>query len=77
MHYTINTTELRKEMIGAGYTTILSFAMASGVSRATIGKILSGEIRPSADVMDKLADTLHLTPEKAGEIFFAENLRSV
>ena len=76
MRYTVDTTELRKEMLDAGYKTIVAFSDAADVSRVTMGKVLSGEIRPSADVMDKIAAALNLAPAKAGSIFFVDNLRS-
>ena len=52
----------------------MELSVETGVSRATLGKILRGEIQPSSDVMYKLAEGLNLSPERAGKIFFAENL---
>ncbi len=69
-----NVKELRKEMAEKGITTIMELSVETGVSRATLGKILRGEIQPSSDVMYKLAEGLNLSPERAGKIFFAENL---
>ena len=66
--------ELRKEMAEKGLTTIMELSAETGVSRITLGKILRGEVQPSSDVMYKLVEGLNLSPEKAGKIFFAENL---
>lgn len=74
-NYIVDTISLRKRMIDQGYTTISSLSEASSVGRNTLGKILDGRIRPSADVMDKLSLTLRMSPEQAGSIFFAQNLR--
>jgi transcriptional regulator with XRE-family HTH domain len=71
-----DTKELRKMMIEFGYGTIVELSEASGVNRNTLGKVVNGEIQPSADVMYKLAKTLKMSPEKAGTTFFATNLLS-
>ena len=52
----------------------MELSAETGVSRITLGKILRGEVQPSSDVMYKLVEGLNLSPEKAGKIFFAENL---
>lgn len=66
--------ELRKEMAENGITTIMELSDKTGVNRVTLGRILRGEVQPSSEVMYKLVDGLNLSPEKAGKIFFAENL---
>jgi len=67
--------ELRKAMVDAGFDTNSKLATASDVNRNTIGKILSGKEQPSAPVMYKLTETLNLSSERAGRIFFNHNLR--
>lgn len=75
-NYTVDTIALRKLMIEQGYMTISSLSKASDVGRNTLSKVLDGSIRPSADVMSKLAVALTMSPEVAGRVFFARNLRS-
>lgn len=70
-----NTTELRKLMAEKGIITVLELSEITGINRRTLGKVLRGEIQPSADVMYKLAEGLEISPEIAGKIFFAEDLR--
>ena len=68
-----NTTELRKLMAEKGIITVLELSEITGINRRTLGKVLRGEIQPSADVMYKLAEGLEISPEIAGKIFFAEH----
>ena len=72
--YVTNTAELKKEMIDSNLEMITELSEASGVDRNTLGKVVSGKIQPSADVMVRLATTLNLSSHRAGEIFFAEKL---
>ena len=65
---------LKKLMIENGFNTVVSLASASGIDRNTLGRILSGENQPSAEVMEKLIQSLNIEPQKAGEIFFKINL---
>ncbi len=71
MSYTINAKELKKLMIENGFDTILSLAEETGVNRTTLGKILSGEQKPSSDAMYRIAAALKISGEQAGKIFFA------
>lgn len=71
-NYTVDTIALRKLMIEQGYMTISSLSKASDVSRNTLSKVLDGSIRPSADVMSKLAVALTMSPEVAGRVFLPE-----
>lgn len=73
--YIVDTIALRKIMVEKGYNTVSSLAIAANVSRNTLGKVLDGSIRPSADVMDKLSATLEMAPETSGRVFFTQNLR--
>ncbi len=72
--YTVDTKELRKCMIGAGYNTIGSLAEASGVNRNTIGKLLNSELKPSTDVIERIAFALKMDGLEVGKIFFANEL---
>lgn len=69
-----NVKELRKSMIDAGLNEIQSLSKASGVNRNTLGEILSGKRQPSADVMYRLTVSLNLSPDRAGAIFFSQEL---
>ena len=74
--YKTDIIELKKAMIEAGLDKIIDLAEASGVDRNTISKILSGEIQPSSNVMERFVIALSLSPERAGRIFFNPNLRN-
>lgn len=69
-----DTIALRKSMIDAGFDKIVELADASGIDRNTLSKVINGEAQPSSNVMDKLVSALQLAPEKAGQIFFSQNL---
>lgn len=73
--YVVDTITLRKLMVEKGFNTISALAKEANISRNTLGKILDGSARPSADVMDKLSVALDMTPETSGRVFFAPNLR--
>lgn len=73
--YTTDVIELKKAMVEAGLDKIVDLSNASGVDRNTLSKVISGEIQPSSNTMDKLVSALKLPPEKAGRIFFKPNLR--
>lgn len=74
-NYVVDTVSLRKLMIENGFTTISALSKESNVGRNTLGRVLDGSIRPSADVMDKLSVTLNMSPETSGRVFFAQDLR--
>ena len=69
--YKVDTEELRVSMARAGFSTIEALASAAGVNRNTTSGVISGKLRPSSDVMYKLADALKLDGLTAGRIFFA------
>lgn len=75
IRYKVDTIELQKAAVERGLTKIKALAIASGIDRNTLGKVMSGKITPSATVMYALANTLELTEEQAGIIFFNRNLR--
>lgn len=66
---------LKKIMVEQDLEKISKLSQIAGISRSTLGNILSGKTQPSADVMHKLVATLKIPPEKAGEIFFNHDLR--
>ena len=75
MLYKCDTCELEKAQIDMGYRTNVALSKASGINRNELGKIKSGKKLPTAKEMYALASTLCLSSEKAGQIFFATNLR--
>jgi len=76
MTYVTDNNALRKIMIDKGIKTVTKLAEMSGVNRNTLGKVLNGEIQPSADFMYKLVACLEISPEVAGNIFFNNDLRT-
>lgn len=75
-HRFVDVVALRKLMIDKGFLTVTSLSDATGINRTTLGKILNGEQLPSSESMYRLAKALNIASEEAGNIFFAENLRS-
>jgi transcriptional regulator with XRE-family HTH domain len=73
--YKANTNELKKAMIDSEITTISELAELTGVSRNTLSKVLSGDVQPSSEIMDRLVEVLKIAPEIAGRIFFSQHLR--
>lgn len=69
-----DTVALKKIMVERELDRINALSEASGVSRTTLGNILSAKAQPSAEVMNKLIDALKIPPAKAGEIFFSSIL---
>lgn len=74
--YTTDIVEIKKLMAENRIDTIKELSEKSGINRNTLGKILNCEIQPSSDTMERLVFTLKIPPEKAGRIFFSNNLRS-
>lgn len=74
--YCVDVIELKKIMVAKGLDKLVNLARASTVDRNTLSKILSGEMKPSTTVIEKLMCALDIPSEKAGEIFFKQNLRN-
>lgn len=74
--YCTDIIELKKLMIECNLETNLALSEASGVDRNTIGKITSGKEQPSALNMYRIALALHMSPDKAGSVFFKPILRN-
>lgn len=74
MAYAVDTIELKKAMINAGIDTVTELSERSGVNRNTVGGILSGDVRPSSAVIEKIARTLSLDGPDIGRIFFKPQL---
>lgn len=74
--YKTNYIEIKKMMAEKEINTIKELSEKSGINRNTLGKILSGEIQPSAEAMEGIAIALEMKPEIAGRIFFNIDLRS-
>ena len=75
MTYKCDTVELKKAMTDAGIKNNTALSDISGIDRNTIGDVLNEKKKPSSVVMYKLVSALNLTPERAGQIFFAPDLR--
>lgn len=73
--YKTDTLALKKLMIENDISTIIHLSSLTGISRNTLSQVLNGQIQPSAAVMHKLVESLKITPEQAGLIFFNPNLR--
>lgn len=74
--YRMDVKEVKKLMIEKGINTISQLSQISNIDRNTLGKVLNGSIQPSSEVMDKLVLSLEIPAEKAGIIFFNQNLRT-
>lgn len=72
--YTVNTKELRKIMIDKNISSIAELSEKSGVGRATLSKMINGQVQPSFGVLLKVADALSMSPETAGKVFFYREL---
>lgn len=67
-----NTIELKKMMIENGINSITALSKITNINRNTLSGVLNGDTQPSAYVMYRLVDVLHIQPANAGMIFFAE-----
>lgn len=74
--YKVDVMELKKIMVEQKLDKIVDLADASTVDRNTLSKVISGDIKPSTTVIEKLMSALHIEPERAGAIFFSQNLRN-
>lgn len=74
--FCVDTITLKKKMIECHLEKYIDLAEKAGVDRNTISNIMTHASRPSTTVMEKLAIALEMTPEEAGKIFFAKNLRN-
>lgn len=72
--YRVNTAELKKAMIDNDINSIGELSEKCGVNRVTLGTIISGKSYPSSDSMVRIASALKMSGEKAGSIFFDDNL---
>lgn len=77
MLYSCDIIELKKVLAEKRIDTILELSKISNINRNTLSSVLSGSTNPSSQVMYKLVESLHLTPERAGKIFFKLNLRNM
>lgn len=77
MEYHVDTIKLKKKIIECGFDTNIRLSEATGINRTTLGHILSGKQLPSSSAMYKLAEVLLMSGTEAGDIFFANNLRSM
>lgn len=74
--YKVDIVELKKIMVEQNLDKIIDLSAASTVDRNTLSKVISGDIKPSTTVIEKLMSALHIPPERAGTIFFSLNLRN-
>ncbi len=73
--YKVNIVELKKIMVEQELDKIIDLSAASTVDRNTLSKVISGDVKPSTTVIEKLMSTLNIPPERAGAIFFSPDLR--
>lgn len=71
----VDTVALRKVMVEKNIRSIEEFSKKSGVNRNTLSEVVNAKSRPSASVMDRIVVALEMSPEMAGRIFFAKDLR--
>lgn len=76
MQYKVDVIELKKIMVEQKLDKIVDLSKVSSVDRNTLSKILNDEIKPSTTVIEKLMSALNIPPERAGRIFFKQNLRN-
>lgn len=76
MQYRVDTVALKKKMVEQGLEKITDLSKASSIDRNTLSKVLSGSVKPSTTVIEKLMATLNIQSDMAGEIFFNQNLRN-
>lgn len=74
--YKVDVIELKKIMVEQHLDKIIDLSNASTVDRNTLSKILNEDVKPSTTVIEKLMSTLHISPERAGAVFFSPNLRN-
>lgn len=74
--YRVDVVTLKKIMVEKHLDKIIDLSKASSVDRNTLSKILNEEMKPSTIVIEKLIEALDISPEKAGAIFFSQNLRN-
>lgn len=72
----IDTMKIKKLMLENGFETNASLSDKTGINRVTLGKILKGEQLPSSESIYRIVEALHISASEAGNIFFADNLRS-
>lgn len=73
--YRVDVVELKKIMVEQNLDKIVDLSAASTVDRNTLSKVISGDIKPSTTVIEKLMSALHIQPERAGTIFFSPYLQ--
>lgn len=76
LKYKVDVVELKKIMVEKKLDKIIDLSEASTVDRNTLSKVISGAIKPSTTVIEKLMAALSIPPEKAGLIFFSVDLRN-
>lgn len=70
--YKVDVVELKKIMVEQHLDKIVDLSAASTVDRNTLSKVISGDIKPSTTVIEKLMSALHIPPERAGTIFLVK-----
>ncbi|MGF7145337.1 transcriptional regulator with XRE-family HTH domain [Anaerotaenia torta] len=73
--YKVDVIEVKKIMVEQGLDKIIDLSRVSSIDRNTLSKVLNGDVKPSTTVIEKLMTALKIEPEKAGIIFFNQNLR--
>lgn len=63
-------------MLKKGINSVKELALLSGLSTSALYSLFSGRVNPTYETMQRLYDTLNLTSEEGGEIFFGKNVES-
>lgn len=74
--YAVDIIALKKIMVEKNLDKISTLSRKANINRNILGNILNGKSMPTANTMYKLVETLEISPEKAGAIFFSKNLRN-
>lgn len=74
MNFVVDTNTIRKKMIDQNIKNITELSQKSGINRNTLAEVLNSKSKPSSHVMEALIITLNLSPDEAGQIFFAREL---
>ena len=72
----VNGRLLESKMVLLGYDKT-KLAEKTGINRNTIASVINGKQKPTYRVMDKIYQTLKLTPQEATDIFFNHDLHDM
>ena len=70
----VNSKEFQKAMIDAECSTLIELEKKTGINRVSLSNFIKGETKPSYDSIAALSDTLSLSYEEIGRIFFTREI---